>query len=291
MLKKILIGLLVTAMVLAGSMLIFIYSIGAWNIVFPNRSHDTQAPVIANDIKRPAILVFSKTNGFRHTDGINGGKKYFAQLAAKKGWGHFETENGAVFNAKDLARFDTVIFNSATGDMLSTEQEQAFKAWLEAGGGWLGVHAAADSSHKDWSWYYNEVIGVDFTAHIMGPQFQFADVIMEQNEHPVSKGIAPKWQHEEEWYSWKQPVSPHKFTVFAKIDEQSYTPEADFMGTHTDLRMGDHPIVWGRCVGQGRVMYSTMGHRASAYDNKEIRQLLENGLNWTNKLTHNECAK
>ena len=55
--------------------LVTVWNIGAWNLVFPSHHHDTVAPVIPADLATPAILVFTKTNSFRHEEGIAGGVK------------------------------------------------------------------------------------------------------------------------------------------------------------------------------------------------------------------------
>ena len=144
---------------------------------------------------------------------------YMRDIATGRGWNVFATENGAVFNAADLQRFATVVFLNASGDMLSTSQEQAFKTWLEAGGGWVGIHAAGDGSHTDWPWYVENLIGAEFTAHIFGPQFQRATVVMESPEHPVVQRLPNIWSHTEEWYSWKQSPRANGFTVLAVLDE------------------------------------------------------------------------
>ena len=257
-----------------------IWKMGAWNLVFPDNSHDTVAPVIPADLASPAVLVFSKTNGFRHVEGIAGGAKALQAITSKHRWGMFYTENGAVFNEQDLARFDVVVFLNASGDMLSDAQESAFQSWLTAGGGWLGIHAAGDSSHLGWQWYRDNLIGATFTAHIMGPQFQTATVVLENHQHPALRDLPNIWQHEEEWYSWEESPRAEGFTVLATIDESSYVPVADFMGTQTDLRMGDHPVVWTNCIGNGKSVYAAMGHRAEAFEQPQFRQLLESALTW-----------
>ncbi|CAA0123504.1 Uncharacterised protein [Halioglobus japonicus] len=264
----------------AAASLIAIWQIGAWNLVFPTSSHDTVAPTIPADLKTPAVLVFSKTNGFRHVEGIDGGAKILQSIASSHKWGMFHTENGAVFNARDLEKFDVVVFLNASGDMLSAAQESAFQSWLLAGGGWLGLHAAGDSSHLEWQWYRDNLIGATFTAHIMGPQFQTASVVLENHQHPALQDLPNIWQHEEEWYSWEQSPRLEGFTVLATLDESSYVPEADFMGTKTDLRMGDHPVVWTNCIGKGKSVYAAMGHRAEAFEQPQNRRLLENTLTW-----------
>lgn len=257
-----------------------IWYIGAWNLVFPSRSHDTQPPLVPADLATPSVLVFSKTNAFRHGEGIEGGLQLLQQIGAQQGWGVFHTENGAVFQPELLQRFEVVVFLNATGDMLSNSQEQVFRQWLETGGGWLGIHAAGDSSHQEWGWYMENLIGPVFTAHIMGPQFQRATVMLENQDHPVLAGVPDIWSHEEEWYSWEQSPRPLGFTILATIDEDSYTPAMKMLNKEVDLRMDDHPVIWSNRVGEGRTVYSALGHKAEAFDNPHHQLLLENALKW-----------
>ncbi len=260
--------------------LVTIWRAGAWNLVFPSQQHDTAAPLISSNMASPAVLVFSKTNSFRHEEGIAGGAKVLQSIAAQHQWGMFHTENGAVFNEADLARFSAVVFLNASGDILNEAQERAFQSWLEAGGGWLGIHAAGDDSHLAWQWYRDKLIGATFTAHPMGPQFQRATVVLENNAHPVLRGVLDVWQHEDEWYSFEHSPRAEGFTILATIDEDSYSPVQKFMGKERDLSMGDHPVVWSNCVGAGRSVYAAMGHKAEAFEQPQFRQLLANALTW-----------
>jgi uncharacterized protein len=271
--------------------LVTIWNIGAWNLFFPSGQHDTVAPAIPANLATPAILVFSKTNSFRHKEGIAGGAKTLQVIAAQHEWGVFHTENGAVFNTRDLARFDAVVFLNASGDVLNEEQEQAFQTWLQAGGGWLGIHSAGDDSHLAWQWYRDNLIGANFTAHIMNPQFQRATVVLENHQHPVLQGLPDIWQHEEEWYSWEQSPRVEGFTILATLDEDSYTPMQKFMGEERDLHMGDHPVVWSNCIGAGRSVYVAMGHKAEAYEQVQFRQLITNALTWLVEAPQEGCPQ
>ena len=287
--KKILKTLFWLAILLTVTVLASAWFLGAWNLIFPSTEHDTQPPWISDTMGSPAVLVFSKTNSFRHKEGIEAGNIALREIIIGSGWDLYSTENGAIFNDKDLQRFKTVVFLNASGDMLSTSQELAFQSWLEAGGGWIGIHAAGDGSHAGWSWYMENLIGAEFTAHIMGPQFQRATVVMEAPSHPVVPRLPNVWQHTEEWYSWKQSPRVNGFTVLAAIDETSYIPLQKFLGQERDLSMGDHPIMWANCVGKGRTLYSALGHKAEAFLKAEYRILLEDALRWTMGLKEGGC--
>jgi len=69
--------------------------------------------------------------------------------------------------------------------------------------------------------------------------------------------------------------------VLATLDEKTYTPG--------DLTMGDHPIAWTRCIGQGRSFYSAIGHRPEAYADPRHLRLLEQATEWAAGKTKAAC--
>ena len=239
--------------------------------------YENTPPQLPEGLKRPAILVFSKTNAFRHEEAIPAANALFADLAKEKGWGYFQTENGATFSPAILSHFDAVVFNNVSGDVFTPDQREAFKAFITGGGGYLGIHAAGDNSHAAWGWYMNQVIGTTFIQHTMDPQFQEATVHVEDAAHPATQGLPAQWRRIEEWYSFDKSPRKTGARVLITVDEKTYNPVGMF---DKDLRMGDHPMVWSRCLGRGRVLYSAFGHRAEAYAEPENRQLLNQAATW-----------
>lgn len=249
--------------------------------------YETEAPALPADLKRPAILVFSKTNGFRHEEAIPAANAMFAQVAKEKGWGHFQTENGATFSPEILARFDAVVFNNVSGDVFTPGQRAAFKSFLENGGGFVGIHGAGGDMEYDWRWYVEELIGAQFTQHTMSPQFQEATVIVEDKAHPATAGLPASWKRTEELYSFEKSPRSKGYGILVTVDEKSYKPEGMF---GADLRMGaDHPMVWWHCVQKGRALYSAFGHRAEAYSEPEYRALLTNATGWAARQVGSQC--
>ncbi len=250
--------------------------------------HDTSGPEITEHMPQPAILVFSKTNEWRHNEGIAGADHFFVGLARKKGYGIYTTENGSFFNAETLARFKVVVFNNFTGDALSPDQEQAFQTWLENGGAWMGIHGAGDSSHQDWDWYQNKLIGPTFISHPMAPQFQDARVVNLAPEHPIMKGVPTDFTHNDEWYTFDSTAQSHGHTPLAGLDESTYSPKNTVYGVE-DLRMGEgainHPIIWSHCPGKGRAFYSAIGHLETNYEDGNYARLLNNAFDWVSRKT------
>ena len=249
--------------------------------------YETTPPTLPDPIQRPAILVFSKTNGFRHEEAIPVANTLFAKFATEQGWGYFQTENGAVFNRDDLSRFDAVVFNNVSGDVFNEEQRAAFETFLKDGGGFVGVHGSGGDMTYHWRWYVEDVIGAQFKRHPMFPQFQQAKVRIEDRSHAATREMPAEWVRTDEWYSFEESPRRADYNILATLDEKSYEPEGLF---GKDLSMGaDHPIMWWHCVGRGRVFYSALGHQAEAYAEPQYAAVLLGAVKWALRQEGSEC--
>jgi len=256
-----------------------------YRAISPVSSYDETPPTLPSDLGDRAVLIFTKTNGFRHREAIEAGAKFFADLAQRRGWSLFHTENGAVFNAQSLERFRVVVWHNTSGAPLDDSQRAAFRTWIEGGGGFVAIHAAVDDSHSSWQWYQREFVGAKFIGHILGPQFQEATLLVEPAEHPATKHLGPTWRHIEEWYSFDQSVRGQSgVQVLAAVDESTYIPRMKLLWTDKDLAMGDHPILWTRTVGAGRGFFSALGHQGVAYSTAEYQGVLEGAIEWAGRL-------
>ena len=264
MIKKILAGLLVLLLLAVAAVYLQLRSDG----LFREPVYDTVAPNIP-DLPRPAILVLHKTNGFIHKEGLPAATAMLTELAAEQGWHIYQTDNAASHNAADLARFDAVIWNNTSGDILTESQRADFRAWLEAGGQWLGLHAAGGDPAYAWQWYMETLLGAQFIGHTMSPQFQDADVLKVEAS-PLTAHLPSPWRiAQEEWYAFDRNPRETGSTILLAMDESSYDVEETFF---PDASMpGEHPIAWTHALGEGRVIYSAIGHTAATYALPEYR--------------------
>lgn len=241
-------------------------------------------------VKSPSILIFSETRDWRHEEGIVGANLAIMKIAKDMGYSYFTTEHSAIFNAKDLEKFEVVVFNNMTGDALTPAQETAFEAWLAQGKGTVLIHGSGDASHQDWDFYHNEILGATFVSHPADPQFQEARVEVLNQSHPVMAGIGADFKAVDEWYTFEAPPGDD-FVLLAGLDESSYSPVNNLYGDVSDLRMGpdpkDHPIIWAKCHGdnQARSVYTAQGHRHETYEAVEAVLILKNALHWAAKKT------
>jgi len=244
----------------------------------PSTSYDTRPPEIPA-LSDPAVLVFSKTNGFRHAGAIPAGVAALEASAKRRGWSLFHTENGAVFDAGTLPRFRAVVWLNASGAPVNAIQREALRSWLESGGGFVGVHAALDDSHASWEWYVQNVIGARFIGHAMG--LLPATISVERPDHVACRNLDSNWSRVDEWYSFDRSVRGDPgVEVLASLDESTYEPRLKLLWLDQDLAMGDHPIIWTRNVGKGRAFLTAMGHSAESYREPQYRAVLEGALEW-----------
>jgi type 1 glutamine amidotransferase len=236
--------------------------------------YDSVRPEIPADIKGPnAILIFSKTNGYREEPAIQASNAALVAITKKRGWPAYVTENAAVMNAEQLGRFKLVIWNNTSGDLLTEPQRAAFKTWMENGGAFVGTHGAGGDPKYEWAWYPETLIGAQFTSH---SSQQVGTVRIEDTKSPITKGLPAVWARtvRDEWYAFKDnPRSKPGFHILAVADESTYDPQRSTMGA-------DHPMVWTHCVGKGPVFYSAIGHSAETYSEPNHLLLLENAIAW-----------
>ena len=279
MLKKVLIAVALILLALAGLTYYKLKSIG----IIPSAVYEHQAPVLP-DFERPAILVLSKANGFVHVDALPAGEAMVKKIAAVQGWDVYATDNAATHNLDDLAKFQVVVWNNVSGDVLTESQRAALKTWIEQGGGWVGMHASGGDPFYKWDWYVNTLIGAQFVGHTMDPQFQDADVLVADAAADVTAHLESPWNvPNEEWYAFDSNPRERGYEILLTMDESSYITKGEtFFGN--DRMEGEHPIAWRHQLGEGRVLYSAIGHQGATYSIPEFQTLSANAMRWAGRM-------
>ena len=176
---------------------------GLYRVYYGRSVYETVPPPLPEHMNEPAILIFSKTNGFREDDAIRASNAALAALAKAQGWSVFLTENGAIFNTAELSRFKATVWNNTSGDVLNAEQRAAFRSYIENGGGFVGIHGAGGDPRYEWRWYVDTLIGAQFKGHPMRPQFQRATIHIEDPNDPATRQLPRDWSRVDEWYSFE----------------------------------------------------------------------------------------
>ena len=213
---------------------------------------------------RYEVLVFSRTTGFRHAS-IEPGIRAIRALGNGHDFGVVATEDAGFFVADSLHRFAAVVFLNTTGEVLDAAQESAFEAYIKAGGGYVGIHSAADTEYE-WEWYEG-LVGAYFESH---PEVQAADIIVTDRQHPSTRRLPLQWNHTDEWYNYA--ANPRaNVHVLAVVDETSY--EGGAMGH-------DHPVAWAHAYDGGRAWYTGLGHTVESYSDPAFMAHVLGGIEW-----------
>ena len=210
----------------------------------------------------PRVLVFTRTNGYRH-DSIEAGVRAVAALASDDGLVCDHTEDPQAFTEQSLSRYAVVVWLSSIGDVLDDSQRAAFAAWLREGGAFAGVHSAT-ATEPGWA-ELERIAGAVFVEH---PEVQRGTLRVADPTHPSTEGLPPLWEHEDEWYNFAS--NPRgRVEVLLTVDEGSY--RGGKMGP-------DHPVAWCHTYGDGRCWYTALGHRTEAYRDELFLRHLRGGL-------------
>lgn len=214
---------------------------------------------------KPKVLVFSKTMGFKHAS-IPAGIAAIQKLGIENGFVVDTTKNAELFNEENLQQYSSIIFLSTTMNVLDHEQEAAFERYIQAGGGYVGVHAAADTEY-DWGWY-NKLVGAQFLSHPAGtPE---ADFIIKDNSFIATKHFTDSiWHRSDELYNYKRINAD--VNVLMTVDESTYEGGAN----------GDfHPIAWYHEFDGGRAFYTGAGHTDESYEEEPFLKHLLGGIQY-----------
>jgi type 1 glutamine amidotransferase len=184
------------------------------------------------------------------------------------------TEDPAVFNPEDLSSYVAVVFLLTGGDVLNESQQSALEAFVADGGGWAGIHSAADTEF-DWP-FYGELVGAQFRDH---PAIQKASIDIIEFNHPSTRHLPRDWEPTDEWYNFRSDPTK-KVNVLLSVDESTYSGG----------KMGDpHPIAWCHTRLGGHAWYTGMGHTEAIWKDAFFQGHVLGGINWSAKLGPGDC--
>ncbi|MFJ5776407.1 lectin [Streptomyces sp. NPDC093094] len=238
-----------------------------------SQPHDTAVAGVTAADPAYKVLAFSRTAGFRHSS-IDDGIAALRDLGTADNFTVDATEDAQAFTTGNLAQYRAVVFLSTTGDVLNAAQQTAMEQYIEGGGGYVGIHAAADTEY-DWP-FYEGLAGALFQSH---PAVQQATVRVEDRAHDATAHLGGTWQRTDEWYNYR--ANPRTTAhVLASLDESSYSGGS---------MSGDHPIAWCKDYRGGRAFYTGGGHTDESYTEPAFRRHLLGGIRWAAGMTEADC--
>ncbi len=256
------------------------------------------AEAFAKPEKARKLLVFSRTNGFRHTSIVTG-KIALAELGKKTGaYEAVVSDELSNFEKDKIGQFDAICFLSTTQnpfspfkeelEKMSDDEKKAAKdyemalkdslmAYVKGGGGFVGIHAATDTFYE-WA-EYGEMINGYFDGHPWNAGTKVSiKVEPGQEDHPLAKMFGGEnMEFKEEIYQLKSPYDSGKVHMLLRLD-----PEKSDMNVKGLKREDkDWGVAWARNWGAGKVFYCSIGHNDEMYWNPKILSHYLAGIQWT----------
>lgn len=213
------------------------------------------------------VLVLTASSGYQHastTEGVQAIEK----LGERYGYDVVTTDSPDEITEEYLKNFKAVIFLNTSGNLLDYEQEIDLQRFIQAGGGFVGVHAAINTE-PEWPWF-SKMIGAKYAGHPTVPSnVQQARLYVVDAQHTSTRHLKEVWEREDEWLNFTE-VAPD-VNVLLAIDELSYDGGTNGV---------NHPVAWTRDFEGGKVFYTAAGHTAESYTEEAFLQHLAGGIQY-----------
>lgn len=217
------------------------------------------------------ILLLRHSAGFEHSY-LPDAEVTLKQLGIKHGWNVSTTHRLDRISGENLEKLDILAF-ATTGDLaFDDEQKQAILDFVKGGKGFLGIHNATDTCY-DWP-EYGEMLGGYFNGH---PWHEEVTVIVEDGDHPATRMLGESFRVAEEVYTFKS-WDRDKTHVLMRLDNDSVDVSR---GNRDDQ---DYALGWCHEYGEGRVMYTGLGHRDELWHQDWFHEHLVGCVRWAGGL-------
>lgn len=237
-------------------------------------------PLISSGIQKnktpefKVIAFYTAKNDQAHISFVHEANRWFTLMASRYNFTYDSTNNWNDMNAKFLSKYQVVVFLDTRPD--SSNQREAFRHYMESGGGWMGFHFCAfaltpSAYPQNWDWYHNQFVGAgQYKGNTWAPTT--AVLRVEDRKHPSTKNLPETFTASpNEWYKWEKDLRHNPdIKVLVSIDSTSF-PLGTGPKPHEIWHSGDYPVVWTNK--NYKMLYINMGHNIIDYENKTNKEL------------------
>jgi len=219
------------------------------------------------------VLIYTRNGeGYVH-DNIKASVDALVAICQQNNIVYESSDDPTLFTDENLKKYDAIIFSNTNNEaFLTQDQRDAFQRFIQAGGGFMGVHSAT-ASERDWPWFH-AMIGGLFVRH---PKLQPFDIKVIDHTHPSTLHLGDVWTWEDECY-FMDHLNPDMHVLLAADLTTLDDPERE---TYPGTTFGDlFPLCWIHEYDGGRQFYTALGHKIEHYDDPDFRQHLQGGLLW-----------
>jgi type 1 glutamine amidotransferase len=225
----------------------------------------------------PKVLVYTRnhvTNGKGYVhDNIAASVEAIRKMGAEN---HFQvdvSDDPKTFTAANLKQYRAIVFSNSNNEAFENdEQRDALKAYIHAGGGFVGIHSATGSERK-WPWYWS-MIGGTFQRH---PKMQPFLVQVVDPKHPAAAKLPPTFEWTDECYYHKEMNQSVKLVL---VTDPAKIQDPKMQSDPPTLFDGRIPLAWSHVFEGGRVFYTALGHKKEDYANPLLYNQILGGIQW-----------
>ncbi|HXB08219.1 MAG TPA: ThuA domain-containing protein [Puia sp.] len=218
------------------------------------------------------LVVASKARD--HLKMIAAARPFFERMAVEEQFQLDFTDDTSQINPANLAHYQVFVMLQLAPFDMSYAQQDALQQFVEAGNGFVGIHAAGLTGHKFhpgdryWQWFEDLMGNVIYSPH---PAYQHATLVVEDRGHPVTRHLPARLDIPDEWYEWDKSVRANPdVRVLAAVDESTY---------HQNKPMGDHPVIWTNQRFR-RMIYISPGHDPELLRDPSYAGMLRDAVRW-----------
>ena len=234
----------------------------------------------AGDASRVAakkVLVYTRNHtpdgkGYVH-DNIQDSVNAIRKMGAENGFSVDATDDPVFFTDATLQQYQAVVFANSNDEAFAGDAgRQAFRRYIEAGHGFIGIHSAA-GSERSWPYYWS-ILGGSFLYH---PKLQRFLVRVADPGHPATRELPATFEWEDECYHL-QYLNPNLHALLvtdpAKLDDPRRARDPfGLVGTAL-------PLAWTLNEDGGREFYTSLGHQKEHYQNPILYRHILGGILW-----------
>jgi type 1 glutamine amidotransferase len=235
-------------------------------------------PAVA--VAAPRVLVYTRNytpdgKGYVH-DNIAASVEAIRKMGAERGFGVDASDDPAVFTEANLRQYTAIVFSNSNNQAFATDaQREAFKHYIQAGGGFVGLHSAS-GSERDWPWFW-AMLGGKFVVH---PRMQTFTVQVADPAFPAAHGLSARFEWTDECY-FTDHLNPDIHPVL--VTDRTKLAGMDAIKLDASSFPNPLPLAWYHQFDGGREFYLALGHKKEDYANPTLYGMIEAGILWAMK--------
>jgi type 1 glutamine amidotransferase len=252
-------------------------------------NHFNLNEVVKDKLAGSQVLVYTKNGkGYVH-DNIASAVACIQQLGKTNNFKVDVSDDPTVFSEANLKKYQLLIFTSTNNDVFDNDEQRVqFRRYIEAGGGFVGVHSVT-GTERNWTWF-KMMLGETFSWHAKFQKFSVKNLAP---SHPSMNGVPSLWTKEDECYFGKelypgiQVLMAHDLSSLDTTQKAMIVKNAGSFGNY-------YPAVWYQHFEGGNIWVTALGHAKENYQEPTyINHLLQgikyianqyNGLNYKNAI-------